>query len=265
MFTRMKRDSGDTRGRKRVFKSVIGLMLAVAIAVPLMSFADDGPAAQGGAAPVVEQGVVQESGAAPATGQSVSPGGSAAPADGAAPATGQDPAASGGTVSPAQSPAQGNSPAPAQGSSPAPAPAQAGIGIAPLDTTLTTSDLKPTLQSATITNTDGSVPGAAYVIGQSYKIQLSFQEDPTGYQWQNDGSGNLTYQLPPNVKITTAYTSKPIYIDSAGGQIQVGEYSVDTNGLVTVKFYKVDNAGNTTDNVFFDNYLGSNFKLDLEA
>ena len=137
------------------------------------------------------------------------------------------------------------------------------------------SELKNFLRSAVITNSDGTDPGGVYTVGADYIISLKFEEAPTTLQFEHNTSGYMTYQLPEEIKIITPVDKGKIMAKEmilVGGvltptskDIEVGEFSVDEDGAVTVKFYNVDEAGLPASKPYFDHFSNCYFDLDLYA
>ena len=106
-----------------------------------------------------------------------------------------------------------------------------------------------------------------FIFGDDYKISLNFQEN-SSYQLEYDEDGLLNYQLPSEIKIVEPVSGQPIF----SGTTQIGEYSIDTDGYITVKFYDVIESPPssgvwvpTPDSNFIDNYIDAFFKLEIKV
>lgn len=113
--------------------------------------------------------------------------------------------------------------------------------------------------------TDGSV----VYIGETYGIYLEFAEKNSGSEWEQfayNNEGYLTYQIPANFKCEE-FTSwhKITTTDMNTGVVEeVGEYFVDANGLLRVKFYDVTDTDGSKVN-FIDKYSNTDFSINFEA
>ena len=108
--------------------------------------------------------------------------------------------------------------------------------------------------------TDGSVVH----IGQSYIVSLEFSEINTGSQWiqfKHNEDGVLTYHIPSNLHCDRFDTWHKISATTENGMIKdVGEYFVDENGLLQVRFYEDEDGVN-----FVDKYANVDFSIDFSA
>ncbi len=99
-------------------------------------------------------------------------------------------------------------------------------------------DLKDFLSAVTITDADGNPIGKTLADGENYKIRLEFSEKGA-QSIQLSTEGTLTYQIPTQFKIED-HSDKPLNIkikgsDGSEEEVPIGKYSVDENGLLTVK------------------------------
>lgn len=129
-----------------------------------------------------------------------------------------------------------------------------------------TSHLEGEVVGAVITDKDGNVIGEDGVvyIGEHYSVALEFQEINKGdkwYQFKADEDGYLTYHIPDNLQCTEFDSWHSITATGDDGTVaNVGEYYVDANGLLKVKFYK-DSDGV----LFFDKYTNTDFSVEFDA
>ncbi|MDR1135550.1 MAG: hypothetical protein LBL49_05170, partial [Clostridiales Family XIII bacterium] len=99
------------------------------------------------------------------------------------------------------------------------------------------------------------------VVGESYTIKFTFNEIYGDRQFEY-GDSYLTYKLPNAIKIPSMQTGVVKY----RGITPVGNYEIDTNGLVKVNFNDVDNSGASTPGInYIDNYENAEFDLTLTA
>ncbi|MBQ7862053.1 MAG: LPXTG cell wall anchor domain-containing protein [Clostridia bacterium] len=87
--------------------------------------------------------------------------------------------------------------------------------------------------------------GTVY-IGQNYIVALTFSETNTGKEWLQFQHGNdhyLVYPIPANMHCDPFYDPHPITAKMENGTIQnVGEYFVDENGMLHVRFIDVEDG-----------------------
>jgi len=117
-----------------------------------------------------------------------------------------------------------------------------------------TSDLSDVLTSVQIIDTSTGQPPVTYELGKNYEFNFSFQAN-TQYVLQYD-NGVLTYQLPPNVKVSGPVSNSPITYQGS----KVGSFDITADGLVTVKFDDMPNGQN-----FIDYYFDALFNLNITA
>lgn len=129
-----------------------------------------------------------------------------------------------------------------------------------------TSDLTGELANAVFKDTTGNPienNGTVY-IGQSYIVSLEFSEINTGNKWiqfEHNANGVLTYQLPSNLHCDRFDSWHKISAKTENGMIEdVGEYFVDENGLLQVRFY--DDASGVN---FVDKYSNVDFVIDFSV
>ncbi len=101
-------------------------------------------------------------------------------------------------------------------------------------------DLKDFLSAVSITDAEGKPIDGTLTNGDSYSIHLEFSEGGVqGLQFSTDGA--LTYQMPTQFKVTD-HSPKDLVItitENEDGkqvthEVNVGQYSVDENGLLTL-------------------------------
>ncbi len=106
--------------------------------------------------------------------------------------------------------------------------------------------------------------GSTVHIGQSYVVSLEFSEINTGGQWiqfEHNADGYLTYQIPSNLHCDEFDSWHKISAKTEAGTVEdVGEYYVDGNGLLRVRFYEDANGVN-----FVDKYANVDFTIDFSA
>jgi len=128
-----------------------------------------------------------------------------------------------------------------------------------------TSDLGPLVQDVQITDALGSPVSGSYVLGANYRIKINFREN-SSYQLVANSQNELTYQLPPEIKIVSPVTDKPIYAAAPNDQNELGAYSIGQDGLVTVTLFDVDDTGAATPGTpLFENYIDTFFNLSVDA
>jgi fimbrial isopeptide formation D2 family protein len=131
------------------------------------------------------------------------------------------------------------------------------------------SDLADFLTGVVIKDANDNVidPNTGVVhAGETYFLTFRFAEVPDNLdepyrQFRYDG-GVLTYQLPGNVNVPAVQDEE---IPGSTPGKDIGTYSIDTNGLVTVRFEEVDITGAPTPGVNFIDSSGAYFTLELEA
>lgn len=106
--------------------------------------------------------------------------------------------------------------------------------------------------------------GSTVYLGQTYVISLEFSEINEGTQWvqfEHNEDGYLTYHIPENIHCDEFDSWHKISAKTNAGTIEdVGEYFVDSNGLLRVKFYDDANGVN-----FVDKYGNVDFTIDFSA
>lgn len=114
-------------------------------------------------------------------------------------------------------------------------------------------------QSGNIIGENGKV-----YVGEIYTVSLEFSEINTGSQWiqfRHDEDGYLTYHVPSNIHCERFDDWHKISAKTENGTIEdVGEYFMDENGLLKVKFYEDDNGVN-----FVEKYSNVDFTIDFNA
>jgi hypothetical protein len=129
-----------------------------------------------------------------------------------------------------------------------------------------TSNLENEVVNATIKDLTGSKleQGATVYIGQTYIVSLEFSEINTGDNWiqfRHNEDGYLTYQIPSNLDCQGFDSWHPISAKTENGTIEdVGEYFIDDNGLLKVKFFEDSNGVN-----FVEKYANVDFTIDFNA
>ena len=129
-----------------------------------------------------------------------------------------------------------------------------------------TSDLTGELSNAVFKDTAGNPieNGGTVYIGQTYIVSLEFSEINTGNQWiqfEHNANDVLTYQIPSNLQCEPFDSWHKISAKTENGMItDVGEYYIDENGLLQVKFYDDANGDN-----FVDKYSNVDFVIDFSA
>ena len=108
--------------------------------------------------------------------------------------------------------------------------------------------------------TDGQV----VYVGESYVVSLEFSEINTGSEWiqfEHNADGYLTYQIPSNLECEQFESWHTISATTENGTIKdVGEYFVDSNGLLRVRFFEDADGVN-----FVDKYSNVDFTIDFNA
>ena len=106
--------------------------------------------------------------------------------------------------------------------------------------------------------------GSTVYIGEVYEISLEFSEINTGSTWIQfapDEDGCLTYHIPSNIHCQPFDSWHPISAKTENGTIEdVGEYFIDENGLLKVKFFEDANNEN-----FVDLYSNVDFTITFSA
>lgn len=106
--------------------------------------------------------------------------------------------------------------------------------------------------------------GSTVYIGQSYIVSLEFSEVNTGSQWvqfEHNADGVLTYHIPSNLQCERFDSWHKISAKTENGTVKdVGEYFVDENGLLQVRFYEDEEGVN-----FVDKYANVDFSIDFSA
>lgn len=106
--------------------------------------------------------------------------------------------------------------------------------------------------------------GSTVYIGETYVVSLEFSEINTGSNWlqfRHDEDGYLTYHVPSNIHCERFDDWHTISAKTENGTIaDVGEYFMDENGLLKVKFYEDANGVN-----FVDKYSNVDFTIDFNA
>ncbi|MCL2337553.1 MAG: hypothetical protein FWC60_09060, partial [Firmicutes bacterium] len=132
------------------------------------------------------------------------------------------------------------------------------VGIVPLDAPLGvgfSSDLRDFVVSPIlitdshgnpVTDSQGN-PIVPFDYNGRYDFFITFSEQNLlQFAYDNDVNsptyGDLYYQLPHELRVVQAVTDKPIYSSTNPG-VQIGTYSMDMSGLVTVHMDDVQNNG----------------------
>lgn len=106
--------------------------------------------------------------------------------------------------------------------------------------------------------------GNTVYIGETYIVALEFSEINTGTNWiqfEHNEDGFLTYHIPENLHCEPFDSWHTISATTEGGTAQdVGEYFVDENGLLRVRFYEDDDGVN-----FVDKYANVDFTIEFNA
>ncbi len=106
--------------------------------------------------------------------------------------------------------------------------------------------------------------GSTVYIGETYIVSLEFSEINSGSQWiqfRHDEDGYLTYHVPSNIHCERFDDWHTISAKTENGTIaDVGEYFMDENGLLKVKFYEDANGVN-----FVEKYSNVDFSIDFNA
>lgn len=129
-----------------------------------------------------------------------------------------------------------------------------------------TSHLEDEVVNAVFKDLNGNelTDGSTVHIGQSYIVSLEFSEINTGSQWiqfEHNEDGVLTYHIPSNLHCDRFDSWHKISAKTENGTIEdVGEYFVDENGLLRVRFYEDANGVN-----FVDKYANVDFTIDFSA
>ncbi|MBR0348530.1 MAG: hypothetical protein IIX16_02720 [Clostridia bacterium] len=128
------------------------------------------------------------------------------------------------------------------------------------------SHLEDEVVDAVFKDLNGNVLGSGSTvhIGQSYVVSLEFSEINTSSPWiqfEHNEEGYLTYHIPSNLHCDEFDSWHKISAKTEAGTVEdVGEYYVDANGLLKVKFYEDANGVN-----FVDKYGNVDFTIDFSA
>ncbi|MBR6531536.1 MAG: hypothetical protein IKT61_03455 [Clostridia bacterium] len=129
-----------------------------------------------------------------------------------------------------------------------------------------TSHLEGEVVNAVFKETTGTVigPGGTVYVGQTYVVSLEFSEINTGTEWvqfRHEEDGYLTYHIPENLECERFDNWHIISAKTENGTVQdVGEYFVDENGLLRVRFFEDADGEN-----FVDKYSNVDFTIDFSA
>lgn len=129
-----------------------------------------------------------------------------------------------------------------------------------------TSHLEDEVVNAVIKTEDGQIisDGSTVYIGQSYIVSIEFSEINSRNPWlqfEHDENGELTYHIPENLHCEPFTSWHLISAVTETGTVQdVGEYFVDENGLLRVRFFTDSNGVN-----FVDKYSNVDFNVDFSA
>lgn len=130
-------------------------------------------------------------------------------------------------------------------------------------------------------------------IGQTYVISMEFSEDNEGTEWvqfSHNDDHFLTYQIPSNIHCEPFTSWHPISAKTENGTVEdVGEYFVDADGYLRVRFFDDENGicfgqrysnvdfiiefnatvgssqSDTTEEVVFNDKIHVNFEIDSTA
>lgn len=128
------------------------------------------------------------------------------------------------------------------------------------ETVVYSSDLEDFVVSMDITNADGtSIEGSIVAIDTDYILTITFTESDL-LQMEVNEDGVLTYQLPEALR--TVPCSNDIYIN---GNVVIGTYEIDSNGVLSITPHNVDVRGNTTEDSFIDNYQNTSISISFNA
>lgn len=119
-------------------------------------------------------------------------------------------------------------------------------------------DLKDTLDSVVLQDMDGNEVDSINP-NNKYTLILDFLEK-TDAQMELNEDGTITYQLPDIFKLEGIVVNAALLNDNG---IEVGTYSIDDNGMITIKFKKVDENGNPIDKYFPEHYTNADFRISL--
>ena len=125
-----------------------------------------------------------------------------------------------------------------------------------------------TPNGVTITDLDGNpITDNVFELGKDYFFWISYSErgDLQFMYSGGDGTGNLTYKLPGEIKVLAAVTNHPIF--GSNDTKPIGQYDIDTAGNVSVRFFNVDESGEPTltGENFIDYYYNAFFNLYIQA
>ena len=129
-----------------------------------------------------------------------------------------------------------------------------------------TSHLEGELVNAVFKDQAGEIlgNGSSVYIGQTYIVSLEFSEINTGSTWtqfRHGDDGYLTYHIPESIHCEPFTSWHPISATTENGTIEnVGEYFVDEDGLLRVKFFNDANGVN-----FVEKYTNVDFSIDFNA
>lgn len=118
------------------------------------------------------------------------------------------------------------------------------------------SEITPFITKAEILETNGNKVVNGYLPNKEYLLQLSFKETPEK-QFLMNSEGTMQYKLPNTFFIEHIITSEPI----KNNGVEVGTYSIDSNGNILIKWNKVDEYGNPNSKFYPD--LSNETSLDL--
>ena len=119
-------------------------------------------------------------------------------------------------------------------------------------------DLQDILDSVVLQDMDGN---QVHTINPNnkYTLILDFLEKP-GAQMEPNEDGTITYKLPETFKLEGMVVEAALFNENG---VEVGTYSIDETGTITIKFNKVDENGNPID-VYFPEYCtDADFKISL--
>lgn len=124
------------------------------------------------------------------------------------------------------------------------------------ESTTEPTDLTPFITNAEIIETNGNNIIDGYLPNKEYILKLSFKE-MNEKQFQMNSEGTMKYKLPGTFFVEHTVTSETI----KNKNVDVGTYSIDSNGNILIKWNKVDEYGNPNSKFYPD--LSNETSLDL--
>lgn len=106
-------------------------------------------------------------------------------------------------------------------------------------------------------------------VGENYKIMVHFSENNTlgnNSQFHGDDDGYLTYQFDTSRINVNPIDWTPLIDSSGEDPVEVGRIRISSNGLLTVDYYEVDNAGAPSPGIkFFEHYPNTSLNVGFDV